>query len=1268
MLHYLPSFTRFRAVLPACVLFFCLLVVGLSAQEQLAVFGVDESAHPLISAKFHAMNVRGRPIPDLSPDDVVITENGIRREVISISCPPPVPPVALSCVLMIDISGSMESGPGSNMEKAQIAAHAWIDALDLGRSECAIATFDNASYLNQDFTTDRDRLAAAIDKLGPRGGTNYDAALISEPAGALRIAARGGNRRVVVLLTDGVGQGNEEQMVQMAKDANVTIYCVTLGKLSPPLLKNVAERTGGVWFESVITRDEAESVYRTILTIAQGSPPCMIQWRSGYVCAPERQIVMEIPGHGLRREIIAGTSRQSRAQLDFVPSFISFGWVSPGTTADTIITVTARNQPVHIDAIETGDPRFTIIAVAPPTPRTLNPGESMEVQIRFSPTDSAYLVGRLLVTSDACPGVDVFFSGGFPGKPPIRPTLRVMAPNGGEELPVGADTVVAWSGIPPEGVVRLEYSVDEGNTWEMIDAGATGLSRRWVVPATPSRRCLLRATQMDQSQDVVVLSGHEAPLTDARFSPDGAWVATASLDSTVRIWNALSGEQVGIIKPMMINGYGRVVSAVRSVEFSPNGLFVLVGCDDGIARIYDWRTGTLLSRLTIFESVRHQGCVAAYSPDGLMAAVGHVDGQLQLVRIADNNTALFSVPLQGSPITSVHFNPDGSLIAVGGGYDRSIRIVDAATGAVVRTLTHTPDDYAQGALWSPDGSRLAVIFSDVAIYEYPSLTLLRTIRSDVHAASFSPDGRYLVTGNKAGPDGGTLGVYEIATGRLLRQFVHSDDGGVYPVWFSPDGGRIVSAGVKDVAKVWDYRQVPLQDDVSDMLWAIVQPVGVAADLDMGDVVVGESRDSVVKGYLCNQGDGPLAVSAIMCEGIPAGEFSVVSGDAPFTLAPGECRAVEFRFRPSALGPRSGQVAITTPSGTIRRAIHGVGIGRSLEARVLVVDFGAVPIGAAKDTVVTMLIRNVGSSIVTVTGTGLHGPDTDQFVIVAGDGAFTLSPGDGRTMTLRFRPLHSGRTSAQIAFDFPGAGSPLRALLFAEGVCAAGDASHTLRLGESSAEVNPGEVILLPVLVGDRVNLPPAEGGYRMAVRINRRVLLPLDSLDVPEAAGFTTVDGDTLLRYEGRWDGRGDTLALLAFAAALGDEEETTVEIVSFAWDWDCPIDIRREQHVVRVKVCREGESPRLFHDDGGELALKPIRPNPAGDRVVVEFSTIETGRTELYLLDALGNRVATVLDAVLEPGSHEIAVDTSHLPSGPYHAVLRTPTGRMSGRMVVRH
>ena len=56
-----------------------------------------------------------------------------------------------------------------------------------------------------------------------------------------------------------------------------------------------------------------------------------------------------------------------------------------------------------------------------------------------------------------------------------------------------------------------------------------------------------------------------------------------------------------------------------------------------------------------------------------------------------------------SPVVSLKFSPDGSILAVGG--YKQVRMIDPSTGKLIRTL-YGHADYVRSMVFSPDGKRL----------------------------------------------------------------------------------------------------------------------------------------------------------------------------------------------------------------------------------------------------------------------------------------------------------------------------------------------------------------------------------------------------------------------------------------------------------------------------------------------------------------------------------------------------------------------------------
>ncbi len=201
-----------RYLFPAICVFFLLPsfpIDSLQAQS-LSLFEIDPSAFPTIRARVMALDRDGNPIR-LERDRLELHEDGILRPITFLSCPDPGPVVPISSVLTLDISGSMQENLARNLSIAQAAARAWIEGTPLGISECAVTSFNDGSFLNQDFTIDSRKLLDAVNSLKPQGGTSYDDALIAPQTGAIPVALKGKHKRVIVFLTDGRGEGTRRK-------------------------------------------------------------------------------------------------------------------------------------------------------------------------------------------------------------------------------------------------------------------------------------------------------------------------------------------------------------------------------------------------------------------------------------------------------------------------------------------------------------------------------------------------------------------------------------------------------------------------------------------------------------------------------------------------------------------------------------------------------------------------------------------------------------------------------------------------------------------------------------------------------------------------------------------------------------------------------------------------------------------------------------------------------------------------------------------------
>ncbi|HLO17715.1 MAG TPA: hypothetical protein VK206_22995, partial [Anaerolineales bacterium] len=107
--------------------------------------------------------------------------------------------------------------------------------------------------------------------------------------------------------------------------------------------------------------------------------------------------------------------------------------------------------------------------------------------------------------------------------------------------------------------------------------------------------------------------------------PDGARLATASLDGTAKEWDAVSGKEL-----FTLSGH---VNDVLSVAFSPDGKTVATASGDKTAKLWDALTGKELITLYAPDGLTS----VAFSPDGSQLAVASRDGtaRIYLLKIED---------------------------------------------------------------------------------------------------------------------------------------------------------------------------------------------------------------------------------------------------------------------------------------------------------------------------------------------------------------------------------------------------------------------------------------------------------------------------------------------------------------------------------------------------------------------------------------------------------------------------------------------------------
>lgn len=243
----------------------------------------------------------------------------------------------------------------------------------------------------------------------------------------------------------------------------------------------------------------------------------------------------------------------------------------------------------------------------------------------------------------------------------------------------------------------------------------------------------------DRSADSTVLATYEQWVMGAALSPDGARVALAVGDGTMRI-RAFQGDAEG--SELVREGHECVV---RAVAWSPDGSQVVSGGQDG--RVFLWRADGGGEPL-VFEGHTDRINAVAWSPDGSRVASASQDRSVRLWSPEQPDVAPV-VWSSESPIAMVDWSPDGAR-AVTASDDGVARVWDAAKGEVIREFAEH-EGALLSARWSPDGRRVLTTSGDLSarvwVADDPEAPSVVFAGHDgrIMAGAWSPDGRRVAT-------------------------------------------------------------------------------------------------------------------------------------------------------------------------------------------------------------------------------------------------------------------------------------------------------------------------------------------------------------------------------------------------------------------------------------------------------------------------------------------------------------------------------------------
>lgn len=437
-----------------------------------------------------------------------------------------------------------------------------------------------------------------------------------------------------------------------------------------------------------------------------------------------------------------------------------------------------------------------------------------------------------------------------------------------------------WSFSGDGRLIALAGRTPQGEGYAEIVDARTGAVRRRVSTTLPISALALRPdgrflaiasrTQSTleihdlgtgpSSRPTRLLRGHEGPIKDLCFTPDGTQLIASSEDETIRFWDIthdqearlLPGKAGLIMTRVAIHPNGRQAAwaqgdtvtsgvpfldpgrqvlltdldtgisqqtlrgsaRVRRVAFAANGARLITGDRAGQATTWDLKTGQALA-----TCAEHTGWIeaVALSADGQWAASSHVPDSTTsklflptrltpvpgVAQVWNAATAESRFTLTGhpSPISQLAFSPKGNTLA--SACVQEVRLWDANSGTLRQRLS---GGGSAGMVFSPEGTLLAVLEAQqTKLIDVATGETRATLTVPAVAAAFTADGRRLATAQET-----TVKLWDVSSGQEILTL--TSPSGPYPqiqqiaaLQFAADGSRLLAARRDGMVHCWETR-------------------------------------------------------------------------------------------------------------------------------------------------------------------------------------------------------------------------------------------------------------------------------------------------------------------------------------------------------------------------------------------------------------------------------------------------------------------------------
>jgi len=993
----------------------------------------------------------------------------------------------------------------------------------------------------------------------------------------------------------------------------------------------------------------------------------------------------------------------------FVPGYVDLGDVCVGTTLDTVLQFRYEGGVAGelVSASGLAAPLTLLEPAASTLPRNLGLLNSVQIRIRFAPTDRGITYDTLQVLARPCdtvlrlpircrgvapamtisPGT-VSFGDAPLGSLTVVPVTIVN----GDSVPVTVsnawfDPYTAGMAIDPSIIGRTlapGESVEVNATWNPSTTGdlrstrlcftlggvcqaqrcldVTGRGVRSRLVPSPNRLVMVADSCMEDPIEEIgqifeVRNNGTAPEKVISVSTNAQGVAITTSPEIGPDFELAPGESVIFSVVWNPTTHGVINAAIEITTGSSitggEPLVVPIELRRNVSAVALFDTSGVELR-GVLEFAPDFQCMGAQQVRLLLHNIGTLN---ELVTLRFANRTAFSV----NPVASVAL-PSGLTPA-----SVTVRFNPGAPGDYRDTLIAVLQHCSREVRLPVHGTRYDLAYSVGALQFGASKVGSASTRTAVfNNTSVGPNNARITISRVYVKQSGSP--FSIASSNLPASLAPGEIGTV-DIAFRPTAQGPVTADLCYTIEAPCPQEicVPLRGNGT-----LSNVIVSRRSLNYGTRLICE--DSTLNLVIESIGSSPYAIKAVRLEGPDAIAFQQVSSTTyPLTLGPGDSLTIPYRFVPNRAlhdGLQRATLTVETdePSDTAI-VVDLVGERRKqLQPTPRTLDFGLVEVTTTAERIV--VFENRTNRPLSIDRLTIDSP----FEIVSPLGSIVVPPWDSVRVVVRISPDDTASAVAElIAWQNGPCDDTTGVLVTAQGgIVAVGTATISM---PRDVKARPGEMVSIPIIVEAGRDLAPAQArSFRATVRVRRQALLlkgararwefdtTISASGLAPTNHTISTDGDVRLieftMTNPSTPNVGDTLGVIDAVALLGDSVATRLVIDTLYWT-DGRVRVTRRNGLFALDgICTVG-GDRLV-EFTGSFGIKMAAPNPFNPSTDIIFETVTDEPTWLLIYDGRGNEVDCLARGErLDPRPHARRWEARDLPSGLYYAILVTPARR---------